>query len=683
MAISQNFPEEGPTLNLNFAGSKVLDPRITFSRSSVGTYMDDNGLLKTAAADEPRFDHDDVTGESLGLLIEESRTNLIPYSAVNTTNWNFSGQTPVSLSLNALGVFPGVRAISNGQVWHGLHISNISLTSGTTYTATWYFRKGDINPSNKFRAIIRDVPAAKVTTFEKSSASTDYGDISSYSFSQNTDVTTNFEYLSVDTLADGLTYKLCIRFNASASSDYRFMFQTNSATVGETIIALGLQVEEGEFPTSYIPTSGSTVTRDPDNVTMTGTNFSNITTGISKMVVGARGVDSDKGAAYIYDMDGSNEIKITASDGVAGDQFGGEGVAIANNKIVVSAYKRDIGAVYVYDLDGTNEIKITASDGSSGDEFGRSVAIGSNKIVVGAYAENSNRGAVYVYDLDGTNEVKITASDAAVDDFFGHAVGIGNNKIVVGAYGDDDNGSSSGSAYIYDLDGTNEVKITASDGSTSDNFGAYKVSIGANKIIIGSYADDDDGSLSGSAYIYDLDGSNEVKITASDAAGGDLFGLGVFIGEGSVGTPNWYNQDEGTVYVSQKLRAVQDTVRNNVVYMINGGNQFDFYYNTKAGGNHIFVFGDGGTIYRSFGKGGINSIDSKTAWAYDVSSDDFKAYYNGIEATNETNNNTPSATSHTKLELGSTATAKYCGHIQQFVYYQTRLSNAQLQNLTK
>ena len=50
MAISQNFPEEKPTLNLNFAGSRVLDPRITLSRSSVGTYMDDNGLLKTLVA---------------------------------------------------------------------------------------------------------------------------------------------------------------------------------------------------------------------------------------------------------------------------------------------------------------------------------------------------------------------------------------------------------------------------------------------------------------------------------------------------------------------------------------------------------------------------------------------------------------------------------------------------------
>lgn len=48
MSISQNFPEEGPTLNLNFAGSKTLDPHITFSKTSIGTYMDDSGLIKVA-----------------------------------------------------------------------------------------------------------------------------------------------------------------------------------------------------------------------------------------------------------------------------------------------------------------------------------------------------------------------------------------------------------------------------------------------------------------------------------------------------------------------------------------------------------------------------------------------------------------------------------------------------------
>ena len=274
MAISQNFPEEGPTLNLNFAGSKTLDPRITFSRTSIGTYMDDSGLIVTAPTDSPRFDHSDVTRESLGLLVEEQRTNLILYSVVSTANWIVTGgQTPVSLSLNALGVFPGVRIASGGFTYDGVRHSNITLTSGTTYTATWYFRKGDVNPSNKFRAIIRDTAANRVTSFEKSSASTDYGDINSYSFSENTDATTNFEILSVDTLADGLTFKLCTKFTASATAGYRFMFQTNSATVGETIIALGLQVEAGAFPTSYIPTSGSTVTRNPDNPYIEGTKF--------------------------------------------------------------------------------------------------------------------------------------------------------------------------------------------------------------------------------------------------------------------------------------------------------------------------------------------------------------------------------------------------------------------------
>ena len=75
MAISQNFPNTRPSLNLNFARSKTLDPRITFSRTSAGTYVDDNGFIKTASADEPRFDHDHTTGESLGLLVEEARSN--------------------------------------------------------------------------------------------------------------------------------------------------------------------------------------------------------------------------------------------------------------------------------------------------------------------------------------------------------------------------------------------------------------------------------------------------------------------------------------------------------------------------------------------------------------------------------------------------------------------------------
>ena len=80
MAISHLYPTERPTLNLNFALSKTLDPRLSFTRNTIGTYVGTDGLIKTAAAGEARFDHDPITGESLGLLIEYQFTNLVTYS---------------------------------------------------------------------------------------------------------------------------------------------------------------------------------------------------------------------------------------------------------------------------------------------------------------------------------------------------------------------------------------------------------------------------------------------------------------------------------------------------------------------------------------------------------------------------------------------------------------------------
>ena len=124
--------------------------------------------------------------------------------------------------------------------------------------------------------------------------------------------------------------------------------------------------------------------------------------------------------------------------------------------------------------------------------------MGNDKIVVGASGDNSSTGAVYVYDLDGTGQTKITASDGAASDGFGFSVAVGSGRIVVGAYGDDDNGSSSGSAYIFDLDGNQLAKITSSDGAAFDNFGD-SVAVGSNKIVIGAYGDGDNGSNSGSA----------------------------------------------------------------------------------------------------------------------------------------------------------------------------------------
>jgi hypothetical protein len=144
----------------------------------------------------------------------------------------------------------------------------------------------------------------------------------------------------------------------------------------------------------------------------------------------------------------------------------------------------------------------------------------------------------------------------------------------------------------------------------------------------------------------------------------------------------WYNQDEGTIYVSQKLKSIDTVDRNSLVYLINGGSGSDIFYNVKNGDTNIFVFGDNGTNYSRWQENG-DSTDTKAIWAYDVSGDDFKPYWNGIEGVNESNSSSPSATSHTQLEIGATVGAKYNGHIAQLTYYPQRLPNSQLVSLTR
>jgi hypothetical protein len=80
-----------PSLDLRFADNKSLVDAVTgaslvtFTRASSGTFVGSDGLIQTAATDVPRFDHNPTTGESLGLLVEEARTNLLLNSATLST----------------------------------------------------------------------------------------------------------------------------------------------------------------------------------------------------------------------------------------------------------------------------------------------------------------------------------------------------------------------------------------------------------------------------------------------------------------------------------------------------------------------------------------------------------------------------------------------------------------------
>lgn len=181
------------------------------------------------------------------------------------------------------------------------------------------------------------------------------------------------------------------------------------------------------------------------------------------------------------------------------------------------------------------EYKLLASDGGKGDLLARDYALDiSGNVAVGGCGTKGTRrsGAAYVFRFDGTNwseEAKLRPADAWKHDHFGRLVAVSGDVVVVSAYGDDDNGYLSGSAYVFRYNGADwveEAKLLPSDGKKEDGFPSV-VSIDGDVIAVGAMFTDDLGENSGSGYIFRFDGTQwveEAKLLASDGMMGDRFG---------------------------------------------------------------------------------------------------------------------------------------------------------------
>ena len=107
--------------------------------------------------------------------------------------------------------------------------------------------------------------------------------------------------------------------------------------------------------------------------------------------------------------------------------------------------------------------------------------------------------------------------------------------MLVGADGDTENGSFSGSAYVFDaVTGAELHKLVPSDGAPEDYFG-FSVALSGTTAVIGAFGDDDKGSFAGAIYLFDVvTGAELDKLYASDAAVDDYFGYSVAVdGHGS------------------------------------------------------------------------------------------------------------------------------------------------------
>ena len=286
----------------------------------------------------------------------------------------------------------------------------------------------------------------------------------------------------------------------------------------------------------------------------------------------------NSGSAYVFTKNSggwSQAAKLTADDGAANDEFG-YSVAVDGDTIVVGAHQNDAdtddndeGAAYVFTkpasgwADITQTAKLTAFGAAAGDEFGISVAVDGNTILVGAHQNDSSDGAAYIFTkpftgwADSSETAKLIAYDAAADDEFGISVALDGDTAVIGARQNDDNGSQSGSAYVFTkVSGvwSQKAKLIASDGAADDQFG-ISVAVNGDTVVVGARQDD---TSNGAAYVFTkVSGvwKHVAKLTADDGAANDEFGISVAVDGDTIVVGAHQNDaddqdnDEGAAYV--------------------------------------------------------------------------------------------------------------------------------------
>ena len=231
-------------------------------------------------------------------------------------------------------------------------------------------------------------------------------------------------------------------------------------------------------------------------------------------------------------------------------QMFGSSVALSGDTVLVGAVNDECapdtrcGAAYVFRFNGTSwdqEQKLTASDAAERDDFGWSVALSGDTALVGAQgigcAADGTCGAAYVYRFNGTSwdqEQKLIASDAESPVGYGRSVSLsGDTALVAAPFYDCGADQDCGAVYIFRFNGTSwdeEQKLTASDAAFGDIFGS-SISVSGNTALVGAQmADCAAGTNCGAAYVFRFNGTSwdqEQKLTASDAGGGDVFGWSV------------------------------------------------------------------------------------------------------------------------------------------------------------
>jgi hypothetical protein len=261
-----------PTLLLDFVNSRSLDPRITFSRSSIGSYYNDRGVLKIAKDNIPRFDYDPSNLESKGLLIEPTRTNYLSYSGQFTANssaWvnSYIGDCSVDMTYNKTpdGHYLSERLtiLSTANALKGIDQLNIPTSAANSNVTFSIYVKPD---NHNYIAI------TAYNTGNSQNYVAGYYDLS-LGLAGNTKTGNGVSYLSSITNVGNGWYRCSmsgkpdpntsngVRVGIYLTSGFN-LTTTFVGTIGTGVNIFGPQLEQDIYMSSYTPSTDTFVSRN-------------------------------------------------------------------------------------------------------------------------------------------------------------------------------------------------------------------------------------------------------------------------------------------------------------------------------------------------------------------------------------------------------------------------------------
>jgi hypothetical protein len=318
-----------PSLDLRFAENKSLTDAktgaslITFTRASTGTYVGSDGLLQSATTNEARFDHNPTTGESLGLLVEEARTNLaiasqdFANSAYGLFDMSLSSSTQTAPDNSAsAGLLLETATTASHAIGRAAPDGNITSVAATSYTFSVFVK----NAGRDFLQITANT--GQVTNNPRANYNLNANTLGTVDASCTASITpyaNGWKRLSFTITASGTVLRFLI---GTISSSTAARFESIAGDITKGFYVWGYSVEAGAFATSYIPTTTATVTRAADVASITGTNFSSF----YNQTEGTFFVDSNQASlapasrlVSASDNTGSNRVILSRGSGSSGN----------------------------------------------------------------------------------------------------------------------------------------------------------------------------------------------------------------------------------------------------------------------------------------------------------------------------------------------------------------------------